>query len=99
MTTKKSTKRALLSNVLAMLLCVAMLIGTTFAWFTDSVTSGKNKIVAGNLDIDLVDAEGNSLEGETIGWKAFDEREQDQILWEPGCTYNTEEFYIKMTAI
>ncbi len=63
MTTKKSTKSALLSSVLATALCVAMLVGATFAWFTDGVTSGKNKIVAGNLDIDLVDAEGNSLEG------------------------------------
>lgn len=95
MTTKKSTKSALLSSVLATVLCVAMLVGTTFAWFTDSVTSGKNKIVAGNLDVELVDAQGNSLEGEVLGWKAFDNREQEQILWEPGCTYNTEEFYIK----
>ncbi len=43
MTTKKSTKSALLSSVLATVLCVAMLVGTTFAWFTDSVTSGKIK--------------------------------------------------------
>ncbi len=51
MTNSKNTKRALLLSVLSMMLCVAMLIGSTFAWFTDSVTSGKNKIVAGNFDV------------------------------------------------
>ena len=61
MTTRKSTKRALLSSVLALVLCAAMLVGTTFAWFTDSATSGKNKIGAGNLDVELEyrDADGN----------------------------------------
>ena len=53
MTTSKNTKRALLSSVLATVLCAAMLVGTTFAWFTDSVTSGKNRIAAGNLDVEL----------------------------------------------
>ena len=53
MNNTKTTKHALLSSVLAMLICVAMLIGTTFAWFTDSVTSAGNKIQAGTLDIDL----------------------------------------------
>lgn len=53
MTKQKSTKRALLLSALSLLMCVSMLIGSTFAWFTDSVTSGSNKIVAGTLDIDL----------------------------------------------
>lgn len=53
MTNSKSTKRALMSSILAMLVCVAMLVGSTFAWFTDSVTSGRNQIVAGNLDVEL----------------------------------------------
>ena len=53
MSSKKSTKRALLMSVISMLLCLAMLTGTTFAWFTDSVKSGMNKIVAGNLDVEL----------------------------------------------
>ena len=50
---KKSTKRTLLSSVLSLVLCMAMLIGTTFAWFTDSVTSGNNIIKSGNLVIEL----------------------------------------------
>lgn len=91
----KNTKRALLMSALSLMLCVSMLIGSTFAWFTDSVTSAGNRIQSGKLEIDLVDADGNSLEGEMIEWAAFDGRGQDQILWEPGCTYNTEEFYIE----
>ena len=53
MTNSKHTKRALLASILSVVLCVAMLVGSTFAWFTDSVTSGNNKIVAGNLDVEL----------------------------------------------
>ena len=50
---KSTTKRALLMSGLAMLLSISMLVGTTFAWFTDTVSSGTNTIVAGNLDIEL----------------------------------------------
>jgi predicted ribosomally synthesized peptide with SipW-like signal peptide len=50
---KKNTKKALLSSVLSLVLCMAMLIGTTFAWFTDSVTSKNNIIKSGNLDVEL----------------------------------------------
>ena len=51
MTSSKSTKRALLTSALALLMCVAMLVGATFAWFTDTASTGVNKIQAGNLDI------------------------------------------------
>ena len=68
MNNTKTTKRALLSSVLAMLICVAMLIGTTFAWFTDSASTAVNKIQAGTLDVQLLDEAGNSLEGETLKW-------------------------------
>ena len=60
MTKTKSTKRALLMSALALLMCVSMLIGSTFAWFTDSVTSAGNTIQSGTLKVDLVDAQGNS---------------------------------------
>ncbi|MBO7187308.1 MAG: hypothetical protein J6V68_02820 [Clostridia bacterium] len=53
MANKKTTKRAILASVIAMVLCLAMFVGTTYAWFTDSVTSTGNKIVAGTLKIDL----------------------------------------------
>ena len=66
MTSSKSTKRALVSSALAILMCVAMLIGTTFAWFTDTASTAVNKIQAGTLDVQLLDGQGNSLEGATL---------------------------------
>ena len=54
MTNKKSTKRALLMSALALVVCLSMLIGSTYAWFTDSVTSSGNKIVSGKLEVDLL---------------------------------------------
>ena len=53
MNTKKATKRALLTSVMALVMCVVMLVGTTFAWFTDTASTGVNEIVAGNLKVDL----------------------------------------------
>lgn len=85
MTNAKNTKRALLMSILSMMLCVAMLIGSTFAWFTDSVTSGKNKIVAGNLDVELYHANGNVTDEkveETTN--LFTDKNGNAILWEPG---------------
>ena len=51
---KTTTKRALLASVMALFLCFTMLLGTTFAWFTDTASSEGNKIVAGSLDIKLL---------------------------------------------
>ena len=49
MTSSKSTKRALVSSALAIIMCVAMLVGATFAWFTDTASTGVNKIVSGKI--------------------------------------------------
>ena len=93
MTSSKSTKRALISSTLALLMCVAMLIGTTFAWFTDTASTGVNKIQAGNLNIELQmkDNDGNwvNAEGKTLPFLVNGKipAEGTQILWEPGCTY------------
>ena len=80
MKTKRVAKHALFTSVLALVLCVSMLVGTTFAWFTDSVTSGNNIIAAGNLDVELY----NSID--TTGAKVNDQTALfDEItLWEPG---------------
>lgn len=88
MTNSKTTKRALLSSTLALLMCVTMLIGTTFAWFTDTASTAVNKIQAGTLDVALEMWNGTewvNAEGETLNFKAADNR--TDILWEPGCTY------------
>ena len=96
MTNRKSTKRALLGSVMAMVLCLAMLIGATFAWFTDTASTGVNKIQAGNLDVQLVDENGNSLEGKTLEFKkAANAAEGEAVLWEPGCTYELPAVYVK----
>ena len=91
MTNSKSTKRALLTSVLALLMCVAMLIGATFAWFTDTASTGVNKIQAGNLDVALEMKNGDnwvSAEGKTLEFKkAADAPANEKVLWEPGCTY------------
>lgn len=91
MNNTKTTKRALLSSVMAMLICITMLIGTTFAWFTDTASTAVNKIQSGKLDVALeMSTDGTnweSAEGKTLTFKTADNRAADQILWEPGCTY------------
>ena len=96
MTNRKSTKRALLGSIMAMVLCLAMLIGATFAWFTDTASTGVNKIQAGNLDValEMKDASGNwvSAEGKTLDFVKAAAGEQ--VLWEPGCTYTLPELRV-----
>ena len=78
----KQTKKALLVSALSLVLCLALLVGATFAWFTDSVTSGKNTIVAGNLDVELYQVKGDSETKVTADTNIFD----PNALWEPGHT-------------
>ena len=95
MNNRKATKRALLTSVMALVMCVVMLVGTTFAWFTDTASTSVNKIQAGNLKVLLVDKDGNNLKGKTLEWKAKDNREQSKIFWEPGCEYELQDVYVK----
>ena len=90
--TNKTTKRALLTSVMALLLCFTMLLGTTYAWFTDSVTSAGNKIVAGTLDVQLwMHSENGSVEitneaAPIFGPGALATANTAATLWEPGKT-------------
>jgi len=99
MTNTKSTKRALFSSVVALILCFSMLLGTTFAWFTDSVTSGANVIQAGTLDVDLymwkgaVTDDTNRVEITNESTPIFGgagslaaQNDPANTLWEPGKT-------------
>ncbi|MBQ9557103.1 MAG: hypothetical protein IJU94_00670, partial [Clostridia bacterium] len=100
MTKKKSAKRAFISSFMSFVMCFAMLAGTTFAWYTDSVTSSGNKIIAGSLDIELWkyepdtsvegrDAEGYvniSESGAPIFQSANLAQNSTATLWEPGKT-------------
>ena len=78
---RSTTKRALWLSVVSMFLCLTMFMGTTFAWFTDEVTSGTNTIVAGNLDIELDYWNGSA-------WKTVQGASDilTNELWEPGAT-------------
>ena len=79
----KSTKKSLVLSALSLMMCVAMLLGTTYAWFTDSVTSGKNKIQAGNLDVELVSAAKGTVDETTQLFAGVSK-------WEPGvAVYDT----------
>lgn len=95
MTKSKSTKRALVSSVISIFVCIAMLIGTTFAWFTDQASTSVNSIQSGKLDVQLLDEAGNSLEGETLSWQKATGHENEAVLWEPGCTYKLQPIVIK----
>ena len=83
MNNKKATKRALLTSIMALVMCVVMLVGTTFAWFTDTASTGVNKIQAGNLDVKLMySTDMQTWKEATDQTKLFD----DNALWEPGYT-------------
>ena len=90
--TQRKTKKALLMSVLSMVLCVAMLVGMTFAWFTDTASTSVNKIQAGNLKVDIVAENGDSLKGKTLEFS--DVNGKTDILWEPGATFKLDSFKI-----
>ncbi len=84
MTAMKATKKAMLSSLLALVLCFAMLLGTTFAWFTDSAVSSDNKIKAGTLDVQLYKWTGTDASEEITA--SSDPLFTEDTIWEPGRT-------------
>lgn len=94
----KSTKKSLALSALSLMLCIAMLLGTTYAWFTDSVTSGKNRIIAGNLDVEMTFKNAKNASKTTpsdLDWTDvqtesendphfFTDANGEEIIWEPG---------------
>ena len=82
---RSTTKRALWLSVLSMFLCLTMFMGTTFAWFTDEVTSGTNTIVAGNLDVELYHNNKNTTTDEKVDGNTKLFQLSDKQLWEPGA--------------
>ena len=82
MNNKRATKRALLTSVMALVMCVVMLVGTTFAWFTDTASTGVNKIQAGNLKMEVTYK--NTADGD---FKKVDKEIpvfNNNAFWEPG---------------
>jgi predicted ribosomally synthesized peptide with SipW-like signal peptide len=77
------TRKALLNSIIALVLCFSMLLGTTWAWFTDSVTSSNNIIQSGVLKAGMEysdDLSGDSWQDASTG-SIFDYQH-----WEPGFT-------------
>lgn len=74
----KATQKALLVSIVSLLLSCLLLIGSTFAWFTDSVTLPKNRLASGYLDIELY--HGAALD------EKVDENTSlfSDSMWEPG---------------
>ena len=101
MSNKKATKRALLTSITALAMCVVMLVGTTFAWFTDTATANVNKIQAGKLDVALEMNIGTketpkwvTAEGQTLNFVKAAGGENQAILWEPGAEYKLPELRV-----
>ena len=100
----KSKKSALLMSFTSLLLCFAMLVGSTFAWFTDTATTGVNQIKSGTLDVGLEMATAwnengtvktwDNAEGKTLTFKTADNRAANEIFWEPNCTYELPELRV-----
>ena len=90
---KKTTKRSLVASVLALVMCVTMLVGTTFAWFTDTASTGVNKIQAGTLKMKVEYSKDMAEWKEVSADKAaFD----NDALWEPG---RTEVVYFRVSNV
>ncbi len=92
MNSAKSTRRALTSSLIALVLCLTMLMGTTFAWFTDTANVSVNTITSGNLKIKLVDADDGITAVSDL--KFENSKGETNILWEPGATFNTNAFKV-----
>lgn len=91
MTNSKTLKKTLFISIAILMLCFVLLIGTTFAWFSDSVFSETNTIIAGNLDVAL------EYSSDYTTWNEVDETTNvftTDVYWEPGYA---EVVYLKVT--
>ena len=92
------TKKALRGSLFALFLCIVLLIGTTFAWFTDTASTGVNKIQSGNLKVGLeykaADGNWKDATNTTLQFQKAADAENEQILWEPGCKYKLPEIRV-----
>lgn len=91
MTNSKTLKKTLFSSIAILTLCFVLLIGTTFAWFSDSVSSATNTIIAGNLDVAL------EYSSDYTNWNEVNETTNvftTDVYWEPGYA---EVVYLKIT--
>lgn len=77
--------KTLLASLSAIVLSFTSLIGTTFAWFTDSTSSNGNIIASGNLDVNAYWMEGNQDPTNESNWIEFNGSPIfNYSKWEPG---------------
>lgn len=98
MFSKKSSKSTVAASVVSLVLCFAMLLGVTFAWFTATSSKAVASIKSGSVAVDFVDADGASLLGDTLAFVDANGQKLPDVLWEPGCIYGIEPVFVKNTG-
>lgn len=94
---RTSVKRSLLVSAIALTLTAALLIGSTFAWFTSTASTGVSKVEAGKLKVTLLNGDKELSSTDVLTWQKA-EGQTGTALWEPGCTYKLEPITIKNTG-
>ena len=94
---RTSVKRSLFVSAIALTLTAALLIGSTFAWFTSTASTGVSKVEAGKLKVTLLNGNKELSSTDVLTWQKA-ENQTGTALWEPGCTYNLEPITIKNTG-
>lgn len=93
---RTSVKRSLFVSAIALTLTAALLIGSTFAWFTSTAQTSVSDIQAGKLEVQIVDANNADTKLDTLSWqKSADAAQNEAVLWEPNVTYKTQPFKVK----
>ena len=104
--TKKTKRNVIISASSTIAVCLGLIAGGTYAWFTDKADVSVNKVVSGTLDVTMkmrnnpdeewVDAEGQTLHFLRAGddRKLVDTENDDPVLWEPGATYKLPQLQI-----
>lgn len=93
---RTSVKRSLFVSAIALTLTAALLIGTTFAWFTSTAQTSVSDIQAGTLNVEIVDEKGTAFENNKISFVNADN--SADVLWEPNATFQTQKFKIKSSG-
>ena len=91
---KNAKRNVLISSVITIVLCISLIAGGTYAWFTDTAKVDVNKVVSGKLDVALEMEEGGawvSAEGKTLSFLRMNEdgtlAADETVFFEPGATY------------
>ena len=87
MTRSSVTKKALFISTCALLFSMLMMAGSTFAWFTDSVSTGSNKITTGSLEVKLLHTNAKVKDEAEVTQSTllFTDENGEAISWEPGA--------------